>query len=92
MTSSAISVSPTHRKMQSAFSRDLLRRFAEGALFLGGELARLFGRVGPEPNLVTGAEQVARHRIAHQAESKKSQFCHRVRIIALRNRALTKSF
>ncbi len=41
------------------------------------EAARLFRCMGPQRDFVAGAEEVARHGVAHQAQSEKAKFCHR---------------
>ena len=55
----------------------LPRRIAEDALFVFGELARLFGGMRPERDLVSGAEKVAGHGVAHDAQSEESKICHK---------------
>ena len=56
--------------------RHLLGCSAEPALFGGGQFFGLGGGVRPERHLVSGAKQIARHGIAHDSESEKSQLCH----------------
>ena len=56
--------------------RHLLGCTAEPALFGGGQFPRLGGGVRPERHFVSGAQQVARHRVAHDSESEKAEFCH----------------
>ena len=50
----------------------LLRCRTEFTLLLGGELLRFARVMRPHGNVMSGAEQVARHGIAHDPESKKS--------------------
>ncbi len=76
-TSSAMRVSPTHMKTHSICSATSLRRGARERFFVGGELLG-FGRgVRPDCDAMTGARQVARHRVAHETQSKKSEICHK---------------
>ncbi len=72
MTSFAISVSPTQRKTTSAFSATSFG-VAQNLAFLGvGKFLGFGGGVGPDGDFVSGAEEVAGHGVAHEAESEKS--------------------
>ena len=56
---------------------DFLGRRAEAPLFIGGEFTGFVRVVRPERDGVSGAEKVAGHGVSHQAESEKSEVCHK---------------
>jgi hypothetical protein len=56
--------------------RGLFRCLGEAPVGLRGQLPRLGGRVRPQRDLMTGAQEVACHGVAHQPEAEKSEFCH----------------
>ena len=58
--------------MQSALAAASAGGGVSLTVLFGRELARLFAVVRPERDLVSGAEQVASHGVAHRAESEES--------------------
>lgn len=57
--------------------RHLPGSLAENAVVLARERARFLRRMGPESHLVSGAHEVAGHRVAHQPQTQETEFCHR---------------
>ena len=74
-TSSDIGVADADEDEVGLFGH-LLGRSAGDGFFFGSKLLRFARGVGPYSHLMTGARQIARHRIAHETESKKSKLCH----------------
>jgi hypothetical protein len=60
---------------------DLFGRRAKAALLFIGEFAGFVAGVGPDRYLVSSPQKIPRHGIAHEPQSKKSEFCHRKRIV-----------